>query len=343
MDRQPPRADRRTAQGQPPGDRRPGHRRRRGRYTSSCGDSSVTRCPTAAGPPPIAASRVRVTVAVIADPAIADQVQAHWPRPRTARPPTRSADRCVKVAVQAADSDAGWSTVSPRPLARRSRRAPGTVDSGQLGVRVTTGDRQRRQDRHRQPAAGQLPCRAGPASLLKDALTQQSWSTLPALQSNPAGLDGLNLPGSGGLKLSLPLTGDSDAANLAAEAVAAAFRPARTVRRPPTVPVPRSACARRRSPNWPIPRPAPRTGCLDQRRRPGHCTRARRRHHRAEAGRAGKPARCGQPSSLSYPGPPPGPVAVDRFPAVLLSGDSLSKEQISAASESIGSCANPSS
>ncbi len=33
---------------------------------------------------------------------------------------------------------------------------------------------------------------------LKAALSQQNWSTLPALQNNPSGLDDLNLPGWGG-------------------------------------------------------------------------------------------------------------------------------------------------
>jgi hypothetical protein len=61
---------------------------------------------------------------------------------------------------------------------------------------------------------------------LKKALEQQNWSTLPALQTDPAALDGLNLPGWGGLRLALPMTGASDASYLAAEAVAAASAPA---------------------------------------------------------------------------------------------------------------------
>ena len=55
---------------------------------------------------------------------------------------------------------------------------------------------------------------------LKAALGQQNWGTLPGLQSNPTSLDGMNLPGWGSLRLALPLTGDSDATYLAAEAVA---------------------------------------------------------------------------------------------------------------------------
>src|SRR5439155_23930670 len=61
---------------------------------------------------------------------------------------------------------------------------------------------------------------------LKDALAQQNWGTLPGLQANQNALEGLNLPGWGSLRWSLPLSGDSDASYLAAEAVAAASAPA---------------------------------------------------------------------------------------------------------------------
>ena len=57
-------------------------------------------------------------------------------------------------------------------------------------------------------------------------MAQQNWGTLPGLQSNPNSLNGMNLPGWGSLRLALPLSGDSDASYLAAEAVAAASAPA---------------------------------------------------------------------------------------------------------------------
>ena len=60
---------------------------------------------------------------------------------------------------------------------------------------------------------------------LKSALAQQNWSTLPGLQTNPTAMDGLNLSGWGSLRLALPLTGDSDATYLAAEAVATTSAP----------------------------------------------------------------------------------------------------------------------
>ena len=53
----------------------------------------------------------------------------------------------------------------------------------------------------------------------------QNWGTLPGLQTNPASLEAMNLPGWASLRLALPTDGDSDASYLAAEAVAAASAP----------------------------------------------------------------------------------------------------------------------
>ncbi|WP_078312847.1 MULTISPECIES: solute-binding protein [unclassified Mycobacterium] len=50
----------------------------------------------------------------------------------------------------------------------------------------------------------------------------KSWADLPALQNVPNSLDGFGLPGWGSLRLALPSSGNADAAQLAAEAVAAA-------------------------------------------------------------------------------------------------------------------------
>ncbi|MGH3956882.1 MAG: hypothetical protein ACRDTI_22890 [Mycobacterium sp.] len=52
--------------------------------------------------------------------------------------------------------------------------------------------------------------------------TDKSWADLPALQNVPNSLDGFGLPGWGSLRLALPSSGNADAAQLAAEAVAAA-------------------------------------------------------------------------------------------------------------------------
>lgn len=50
----------------------------------------------------------------------------------------------------------------------------------------------------------------------------KSWADVPALQNVPNSLDGVGLPGWGSLRLVLPSSGNGDAAQLAAEAVAAA-------------------------------------------------------------------------------------------------------------------------
>ncbi|WP_078327279.1 vWA domain-containing protein [Mycobacteroides salmoniphilum] len=50
----------------------------------------------------------------------------------------------------------------------------------------------------------------------------KSWADLPALQNVPNSLDGFGLPGWGSLRLALPSSGNADATQLAAEAVAAA-------------------------------------------------------------------------------------------------------------------------
>ncbi len=164
---------------------------------------------------------------------------------------------------------------------------------------------------------------------LKEALAQQNWSTLPGLQSNPAGLDGLNLPGWGGLRLALPLTGDGDASLPGRRGGRRGLRTGRgpAVRRRRR----RAAAVRRASPSWPTPRPTPRwTPCSTppiRRPRPVHAvvTTEQQLFQRA----ADLPDAGAKLSAWM----PPGPAAVADFPGVLLSGDWLSKEQVSAASE----------
>ena len=60
---------------------------------------------------------------------------------------------------------------------------------------------------------------------LQRELGDQKWATLPGLQTKPDALAGLKLPTWGSLRLALPLGGNSDAAFLAGEAVAAASAP----------------------------------------------------------------------------------------------------------------------
>ena len=115
---------------------------------------------------------------------------------------------------------------------------------------------------------------------LKDALAQQNWGTLPDLQSNPDSLDGLNLPGWGSLRLALPLSGDSDASYLAAEAVAAASAPAGAAPSAGTGAVNTLVSGQ---PKLADNKATDRDGRAAERERPRRRAGARRRHHRTAA------------------------------------------------------------
>ncbi|MCV7048944.1 substrate-binding domain-containing protein, partial [Mycobacterium frederiksbergense] len=163
-----------------------------------------------------------VTVAVIADPAIAEQVGTFAEQYSATADPV--GDRCVQVAVKAADSTAvinGFAESWPGELGDRPALWIPASSISEARLETASGGK---------TVIDSRPLVSSPVVLavrpeLKDALGQQSWSALPGLQSDPAGLDGLNLPGWGGLKLALPLADNSDAAYLAAEAVAAASAP----------------------------------------------------------------------------------------------------------------------
>lgn len=266
-----------------------------------------------------------LTVAVIADPAIADQIGTLAEQYSETADPV--GDRCVQVEVKPADSAAvinGFAEAWPGELGERPALWVPASSISEARLEAAAGAK---------TVIDSRPLVSSPVVLairpeLKEALAQQSWSSLPALQSDPAGLDGLNLPGWGGLKLSLPLTGNSDAAYLAAEAVAAASTPA-------GVPAADgSGAAQRLLAGQPeLPDTAAGTAldalidAADPATAPVHAvvTTEQKLFQRA----ADLPDAAGKLSSWY----PPGPAAVADFPAVLLSGDWLSKEQVSAASE----------
>ncbi len=266
-----------------------------------------------------------LTVAVIADPAIADQVGTLAEHYSSTADPV--GDRCVKVAVKAADSNAvvnGFTGAWPGDLGERPALWIPASSVSEARLESATGAK---------TVIDSRPLVSSPVVLairpeLKAALAQQSWSTLPGLQSDPAGLDGLNLPGWDGLKLSLPLTGNSDAAYLAAEAVAATSAPAGA---PATD---GASAAQRLLVGQPELADTTATTALDAlitaadpATAPVHgvVTTEQKLFERA--------ANLSDASTKLSSWIPPGPVAVADFPAVLLSGDWLSKEQISAASE----------
>jgi hypothetical protein len=163
-----------------------------------------------------------VAVAVVADPSIADQVGTLAERYNQSAAPV--GDKCVKVGVRSAESDDvinGFGDTWPAELGERPALwIPGsTVSEARLeavaGGAITSDSR----------SLVTSPVLLAVRPQLKTALGQRSWSDLPPLQTNQTALDGLNLPGWGSLRLALPLSGDADATYVAAEAVAAASAP----------------------------------------------------------------------------------------------------------------------
>jgi hypothetical protein len=162
-------------------------------------------------------------VAVLADPSIADVVGKLGKKfNETANP---VGDACVAIDVKPAESDQvvnGFVSDWPAELGNRPALwIPGSSVS-QARLEAVAGEQT--VDDARSLVSSPVVLAIRPQ--LKDALAQQNWGTLPGLQSNPNSLNGLNLPGWGSLRLALPLSGDSDASYLAAEAVAAASAPA---------------------------------------------------------------------------------------------------------------------
>ncbi len=266
-----------------------------------------------------------VTVAVVADPAIAEQISAQAQDYVGTNP--RVGDRCVKVAVTAADADAviaGFSGDWPGDLGERPAVwLPGS-SSAESRLEAAAGPESVIDSRSLVSSPVVLAVRPE----LKTALSEQNWSALPNLQTNPAGLDGLNLPGWGGLRLALPTAGNSDAGILAAEAVAAASAA-------PNAPVTSGAGAAQRlmgaQPELADKQASTALDALvnaaDPAAAPVHAVATteqqvfRRGADTADAG-----------SKLSA-WIPAGPTPVADFPVVLLSGERLAKEQVSAASE----------
>ncbi len=157
------------------------------------------------------------TVAVVADPSIAENVKAFAEKFNEDATPI--GDKCVKVAVTAGDSSAvltGLSGDWPSSLGERpalwlpASSAPAARLQAVAGKQMISDAR----------SLVSTPLVLAVRPQLKNALGQQGWNTLPGLQTNPAALDGLNLPGWGSLRLAAPTAGAGDAAYLLAEAVA---------------------------------------------------------------------------------------------------------------------------
>jgi len=266
-----------------------------------------------------------VAVAVVADPSIADPLRALADKYNQTAAPV--GDRCVKVGVRPADSDAvvnGFVGAWPGELGERPALwIPGSSVS-EARLEAATGEQTVSDSRSLVTSPVVLAVRPQ----LKDALAQQNWSTLPALQTNPTSMDGLNLSGWGSLRLALPLTEDSDAGYLAAEAVA-------TTSAPPGAPATAGTSAvstlMAGQPKLADSKASTALDALlqagDPATTPVHAVVTTEQLLYQRGG--SMPDAKGQLTSWL----PPGPTAIADYPTVLLAGSWLSQEQVSAASE----------
>jgi hypothetical protein len=265
------------------------------------------------------------SVAVIADPAISGEIATLAKKfNETANP---VGDSCVALNVKPAESDQvidGFVDTWPAELGERPALwIPGSSIS-QARLEAVAGEET--VDDSRSLVSSPVVLAIRPQ--LKGALGQQNWGTLPGLQSNPNSLNAMNLPGWGSLRLALPLSGDSDASYLAAEAVAAASAPAGSpasagtsavntlISAQPKLADNKSATALDALLNATDPAAAPVHAVV---------TTEQRLYQRGTS--------LPDAKNVVTSWIPPGPTATADFPTVLLKGTWLSQEQITAASE----------
>ncbi|MDT5114926.1 MAG: hypothetical protein QOE30_665 [Mycobacterium sp.] len=266
-----------------------------------------------------------VAVAVVADPSIADPLRALADKYNQTAAPV--GDRCVKVGVRPADSDAvvnGFVGAWPGELGERPALwIPGSSVS-EARLEAATGEQTVSDSR----SLVTSPVVLAVSPQLKGALAQQNWSTLPALQTNPTSMDGLNLSGWGSLRLALPLTGDSDASYLAAEAVATTSAPPGV---PATAGTPAVSTLMTGQPKLADSKASTAMDAMlqadDPATAPVHAV-VSTEQQLYQRGGSMPDAKDKLASWL-----PPGPTAIADYPTVLLAGTWLSQEQVSAASE----------
>jgi hypothetical protein len=266
-----------------------------------------------------------LAVAVVADPSIADRIQTLANTYNQTAAPV--ADRCVKVGVKPAEPDQvvnGFISKWPTELGERPALWIPASSVSESRLEAAAGAQTVSDSRSLVTSPVLLALRPQ----LKNALAQQNWGTLPSLQTNPAALDGLNLPGWGSLRLALPLSGDADASYLAAEAVAAASAPAGA---PPSAGTGAVNTLVGGQPKLADNRASTAMDALlnagDPATAPVHAV-VTTEQQLFQRGASLPDAKNVVASWL-----PPGPTATADYPAVLLSGNWLSQEQVSAASE----------
>lgn len=266
-----------------------------------------------------------LTVAVVADPSIADHVQGFAERfNKTAKP---VGDRCVSVQVKPVDSDAVVSGfIGDWPAQLGERPALWIPGSSISTARLQASAGQETVSDSRSLVTSPVLLAVRPQ--LKTALQKQSWASLPELQTDPDGLGRLGLVGWGQLRLALPIGGNGDAAFLAGEAVASGAAPKGAPATDGTVAVHRLAGAQPQLADSSL---AEAMNVLlrqgDPAGAPVHAvvTTEQQLFTRGQS--------LSDPASALDSWLPPGPVPVADYPTVLLAGSWLSQEQVSAASE----------
>lgn len=266
-----------------------------------------------------------LAVAVVADPSISDQIQTLANTYNETAAPV--GDRCVKVGVKPSDPDQvvnGFIGNWPAELGERPALWIPASSVSAARLEATAGAQIISDSRSLVTSPVLLAVRPQ----LKGALAQQNWAELPSLQTNPDSLEGLNLPGWGSLRLSLPLSGDSDASYLAAEAVAAASAPAGAPASSGAGAVNTLMAGQPKlADNKASTAMDALLSATDPAAAPVHAvvTTEQQLFERAAA--------LPDAKNVVASWLPPGPTAIADYPTVLLSGDWLSQEQVSAASE----------
>lgn len=264
------------------------------------------------------------TVAVVVDPSIVEQVQEFADRYNGSG--NRVGDHCMVVNVRPSDADAvvhGLAGDWPPELGDRPALwIPGSSVSK---ARLVAAAGQPIVSDSRSLVSSPVLIAVRPE--LQHALNDQSWVTLPVLQSTPDALAGVGLPAWGALRLALPLDGNSDAAYLAGEAVAAASAP------PGAPPTAETGAVRTLIDAQPKLADRSLAEAMNVLLEPGDPAAApvhavvTTEQQLFVRGRSLPNAATTLSSWL-----PPGPVAVADYPTVLLNGSWLSPDQATAAS-----------
>lgn len=266
-----------------------------------------------------------VTVGVVADPSISESVSTFAESFNAEASPV--GDKCVKVAVTKADSDAalrGLTGTWPAELGERP--ALWLPASSIQSARLQAAAGKKIVSDARSLVASPVVLAVRPQ--LKTALGQDGWPALPGLQNDPAILDGRNLAGWGGLRLALPTGGSADAAYLTAEAVAATSTPPNT---PPVAGLGAVSALLAGQPRLPDNTADQAWQALtaggDPAKAPVHAVAM------TEQQLYSRTAGLDNARDTVAAWRPAGPSAVADYPTVLLSGPWLAEEQVAAASE----------